>query len=254
LAENPYIGPRPSLARRLGAALRPVRLDVPLGRLYDQAPGWSELRAPGTYLRIARLWKTLRREGYTMIGSRRARSLERLASTCEREGIPGAIVDCGTFNGGSATLMSTGAPTREVWGFDSFEGLPPAGEHDPEHAADWEGTLKASEAKVREAFERFASPDRLHVVKGWFEDTFPETEARIDRVAMLHADGDWYDSVLLTLETFYPKLSPGGFVVIDDYSGWEGAKIATDEYRVTNGIDAPLVEVDSTAVYWQKPR
>ena len=93
-----------------------------------------------------------------MIGSRRARSLERLASTCEREGIPGAIVDCGTFNGGSATIMSTGAPTREVWGFDSFEGLPPAGERDPEHAADWEGTLKASEAKVREAFERFASP------------------------------------------------------------------------------------------------
>ena len=71
---------------------------------------------------------------------------------------------------------------------------------------------------------------------------------------MLHADGDWYDSVLLTLETFYPKVSPGGFVVIDDYSGWEGAKIATDEYRVTNGIDAPLVEVDGTAVYWQKPR
>ena len=124
-------------------------------------------------------------------------------------------------------MMSSGAPTREVWGFDSFEGLPPAGEHDPERAAEWEGTLKASEAKVREAFARFAHPERLHLVKGWFEDTFPKTEPQIGQVAMLHADGDWYDSVLLTLETFYAKVSPGGFVVIDDYRAWEGAKIAT---------------------------
>jgi O-methyltransferase len=189
-----------------------------------------------------------------MISARRARTLNRLARTCESEGIPGAIVDCGTFNGGSATMMSSGAPTREVWGFDSFEGLPPAGEHDPDRAAEWEGTLKASEAKVREAFARFAHPERLHLVKGWFEDTFPKTEAQIDRVAMLHADGDWYDSVLLTLETFYAKVSPGGFVVIDDYRAWEGAKIATDEYRAAHGIDAPMVEVDNTAVYWQKPR
>ena len=93
-----------------------------------------------------------------MISARRARALNRLARRCERERIPGAIVDCGTFNGGSATMMSSGAPTREVWGFDSFEGLPRAGEHDPERAAEWEGELKASEAKVREAFARFAPP------------------------------------------------------------------------------------------------
>jgi len=238
----------------VGAALRPLGLDVRLGRLYDQAPSWRELRAPAAYLSAQRRWKALRRDGFTMIGSRRARTLNRLARVCERAGIPGAIVDCGTFNGGSTVMMSTGAPSREVWAFDSFEGLPEAGEHDPERAADWTGELKASEEKLREGFARFAHPERLHVVKGWFQDTFPAAEPSIERIAMLHADGDWYESVRLTLETFYPKLSPGGFVVIDDYNGWEGAKIATDEYRAANAIDAPLREVDITAAYWQKPR
>ena len=72
-------------------------------------------------------------------------------------------------------MMSVGAPTREVWAFDSFEGLPPATERDPERAGSWAGELKASEEKVREGFRRFASPERLHVVKGWFEETFPAT-------------------------------------------------------------------------------
>jgi hypothetical protein len=246
--------PAPTFAHRVGAALRPLRLDVPLGRLYDQLPGWRELRSPAVYLRTTRLWRTLYREGFTMIPCRRGRSLHRLARTCERDGVPGALVDCGTFNGGSATMMSTGAPTREVWGFDSFEGLPPAGQRDPSRADEWEGELKASEAKVREAFARFAHPERLRVVKGWFQDTFPETVDQIDRIALLHADGDWYDSVRLTLETFYPKVSPGGFVVIDDYRDWEGAKTATDEFRADNGIDAPLVETDISAAYWRKPR
>jgi O-methyltransferase len=49
-------------------------------------------------------------------------------------------------------------------------------------------------------------------------------------------------------------VSPGGFVVIDDYNDWEGAKAATDEFRAANGIDAPLVEIDISAAYWQKPR
>ena len=89
--------------------------------------------------------------------------------------MPGDLVDCGCFNGGSSVMMATGAPSRDVWAFDSFEGLPPAGVRDPERAHDWAGELVASEAKVREAFERFASPARLHVVKGWFQDTLPAT-------------------------------------------------------------------------------
>jgi SAM-dependent methyltransferase len=246
--------PSPSFARRVGAALRPLRLDERLGGLYDKAPSRRELRELGAYREAHRLWKDLLAGGFTMIGSRRARTLNRLARAAERAGVPGALVDCGTFNGGSAVMMSTGAPSREVFAFDSFEGLPDPSERDPDRARELTGQLRASEDKVRQGFERFAHPQRLNVVKGWFQDSFPVAAPKIDSVAVLHADGDWYESVRLTLETFYPKLSPGGFVVIDDYNDWEGAKNATDEYRAAHGIDAPLVEIDITAVYWQKPR
>jgi Macrocin-O-methyltransferase (TylF) len=245
--------PPPSLRSRVGAILRPLRLDVPLGTLYDAAPSIDELAELREYRRAAGLWRHLRAGGYTMIGSRRARSLRRIARSCDEVHVPGAFVDCGCFNGGSSVMMSSGAPSREVWAFDSFEGLPEAGPRDPRRAHDWVGELVASDEKVREAFSRFASPNGLHVVKGWFEETFPETAPQIDRVAILHADGDWYQSVKLTLETFEPKVSPGGFVVIDDYGDWEGAKEATHEYRASRGIDAPLVEVDQTAAFWRKP-
>jgi O-methyltransferase len=188
-----------------------------------------------------------------MIGSRRARALRRMARVCDDERVPGDFVDCGCFNGGSSVMMSSGAPAREVWAFDSFEGLPEAGPRDPDRAGELVGQLVASEQKVREAFTRFASPERLHVVKGWFKESFPEAAPAVAQVAILHADGDWYESVKLTLETFEPKVSPGGFVVIDDYGHWEGAKEAALGYRAERGITAPLVEVDYTATFWRKP-
>jgi hypothetical protein len=242
----------PSFRGRLGALLRALRLDGPLGALYDAAPSTHELAELREYRRAAGLWRHLQAGGYTMIGSRRARALRRMARVCDQDNVPGAFVDCGCFNGGSSVMMSSGAPSREVWAFDSFQGLPEAGPRDPYGAADLAGELVASEGKVREAFSRFAFPERLHVVKGWFAQTFPEAARAIERVAVLHADGDWYESVRLTLETFESKVSPGGFVVIDDYGYWEGAKAATHEYRASRGIDALLVEVDNTAVYWRK--
>jgi hypothetical protein len=237
----------------VGAVLRPLHLDVPLGTLYDAAPSVRELAELREYRRATGLWRHLQAGGYTMIGSRRARSLRRMARTCDEDHIPGAFVDCGCFNGGSSAMMSSGAPSREVWAFDSFEGLPEAGPRDPVRADDLVGQLVASEQKVREAFSRFASPERLHVVKGWFQETFPRSAREIEPVAILHADGDWYESVKLTLETFEPKVSPGGFVVIDDYGDWEGAKEATHDYRASRGIDATLIEVDHTAAFWRKP-
>jgi O-methyltransferase len=149
--------------------------------------------------------------------------------------------------------MATAAPGRDAWAFDSFEGLPPPGPQDPERAHEWTGSLVASEAKVREAFRRFAPSTPLHVAKGWFQDSFPVALRQIDTVGLLHVDGDWYESVKLTLETFEPLVCAGGFVVIDDYGAWEGARAATDEYRSAQAIAAPLVEIDRTAKYWRKP-
>jgi O-methyltransferase len=71
-------------------------------------------------------------------------------------------------------------------------------------------------------------------------------------IAVLHPDGDWYESALVTLEALYDRVSPGGFVVIDDYGHWEGARRATDEFRRRRGIHEPLVRVDYTGRYWRK--
>jgi O-methyltransferase len=186
--------------------------------------------------------------GYTMVGARRARALFRLATLVERQRVPGVIVDCGVWNGGSTILMSVAAPSRVVWAFDSFEGMPEAGEFDDELAHKFTGEVRGSEAKLRRGFEQFASPQRLQIAKGWFEETFPRFSDQIETVAVLHVDADWYESVKVALDTFYPKLAPGGYCLIDDYNFWSGTRRAVDEFRAKRQISAPIISNH----YWQK--
>jgi O-methyltransferase len=220
--------------------------------LHDLPPSAEELHDLGNCLRGTRLWYALRQGGYTMLGCRRGRYLYRLAADVERRRLTGDILDCGVWNGGSTVLLSRGAPSHTIWAFDSFEGLPEPGERDGQRSRNHVGDCLGAEAKVIEAFQTFSDPARLQLVKGWFQDTFPRSSPNIDRVAMLHADGDWYDSVLLTLRTFYPKVVSGGYVAVDDYGHWEGAREATDDFRREAGVTEPLVSIDGNAVYWQR--
>jgi O-methyltransferase len=219
--------------------------------LHDLPPSTEELSDLPRALQGARLWYRLRQGGYTMLGLRRGRYLFRLAADTERRGLPGDLVDCGVWNGGSSVLLSRGAPSRRLWAFDSFEGLPEPTAEDGGDSAGYAGECNGAEAKVHEAFAIFANPGRLTTVKGWFEDTFPARAAEVGQIAVLHADGDWYDSVLLTLRTFYKKVVPGGYVIVDDYDFWKGAAKATDEFRREAGITDRLVHIDGNAVYWQ---
>jgi O-methyltransferase len=224
------------------------------GTPWDRAPRRADLREPGVYLRGRRLHRRLLRDGYTMISSRRGRALFRLAVRLDREGVAGSFVDCGVWNGGSTILLAAAAPGREVWAYDSFEGLPEAGPLDGDESRAATGACLGAEEKLREGFRRYAEPERLHVVRGWFEETFQRTAHEPGPIALLHADGDWYESVKLTLETFYPRVVPGGYVAIDDYGHWVGARRAVDEFRAAVGDRAPLVAVDYTGRYWRKPR
>ena len=113
------------------------------------------------------------------------------------------------------------------------------------------GTCLGSERMLRQAFELHADPQRIEVVKGWFADTFPAHVDRIESVAVLHVDGDWYDSVKLTLEAFYDKVSPGGIVAIDDYGHWKGSRRAVDDFRAERGVVAPMTAVDYSGRYWR---
>jgi predicted O-methyltransferase YrrM len=193
-------------------------------------------------------------EEYSMLSPERAFALLRLAREVEASGIPGALVDCGVWNGGSTVLLSRGAPSRSVWAFDSFQGLPEPGPHDGAGSAGFGGAFCGSETRVREAFARFGSPERLHVVGGWFEDTLAPAAAELGPIAVLHVDCDWYAPVKLVLETLYPLVSPGGYVVIDDYGFWPGAALATEEFRREHAIGEPLIEIDSSGRFWRRTR
>jgi hypothetical protein len=217
----------------------------------DLAPMPAELRDPLVYARGVYLWRRVRQDGYTMLGCRRGRTLYRLAVAIERRRIPGAVVDCGACNGGSTAIMAAGAPSRTAWAFDSFEGLPDPREIDGQDADGWGGSCLGREENVREAFVRYARPEQLQIVKGWFEDTLASSAEVIGPIALLHADGDFYDPVKLTLEVLYDRISPGGWVVVDDYANWPGARKAVDHFRAERKIAEPLQRAEGSA-YWQR--
>jgi macrocin-O-methyltransferase TylF-like protien len=227
-------------------ALRAIK---PAMRATQVLPRRTELPDLRAWRRQAVLHRRMRRSGHTLLSSRHGRDLVRLAEDVDSRAIPGQLVDCGVWNGGSAMLLASGAPNREVWAFDSFEGLPEPTEGDPEHASDWIGEFVGSEAMLRQGFRDYGLTNPLHIVAGWFEETLPATAEQVKPIAVLHVDADLYQSVRIALRTFYPKLSPGGWVAVDDYRMWEGTRLAVDEYRREMEIEAPIVDHH----YWEKP-
>jgi O-methyltransferase len=194
--------------------------------------------------------------GYTMIGCRRGRTLYRLAAEVERRGIGGSLVDCGVGNGGSTAILASGAPSRTVWAFDSFEPSPDQDEDDDSLLArsGYSGRLypPCSEARAREAVGLIADPAQLQLVKGWVDQTYPDSRQEVGGVALLHTDLESYESTQLTLETFYPVIKPGGYVVVNCYGDWPEVRRATGDFRLRNAITDPFVRVDHAGVYWRK--
>jgi hypothetical protein len=225
-----------------------------LERLLSDIPRPRELARLDDYRLGRDHHRLLAKQEFTMLSSARGRALYALAADARRAGVPGALVDCGVWNGGSTVLLSLGAPGREVWAFDSFEGLPAPDIRDGAVSAQYEGACVGSEARLRDSFARFADASRLNVCPGWFEETFPRAAASIASIAVLHVDGDWYESVRLTLETFFPKVSSGGYIVIDDYGTWPGARAATDSFRQHLANEGRLHRIDHTGYFWQKRR
>jgi O-methyltransferase len=104
--------------------------------------------------------------------------------------------------------------------------------------------------EVRSNFARYGLlDDQVRFLEGWFADTLPS--APIERLAVLRLDGDMYASTMDALEPLYPKVSPGGFVIVDDYA-LPGCRRAVDEYRARDGIDEPIVDIDGMGVFWRR--
>jgi O-methyltransferase len=200
--------------------------------------------------------------GTTMVGLRRLDNLQSCVETVVREGVEGDLIETGVWRGGAsilmrATLSELGDEEREVWLADSFEGLPrsrpdeyPADAGSDEHFEfDF---LSVSEEDVRAAFERYGVLDeRVRFLRGFFSESLPPLRGA-HRWSLLRLDGDMYESTIVALESLYPDLSPGGFVIIDDYGAIPQCREAVADFRAANGIDAEIREVDWTGAYWRR--
>lgn len=195
----------------------------------------------------------------TMIGLKRLDNIQACVETVLREGVEGDLIETGVWRGGAcifmrAVLAAHGIGNRKVYVADSFEGLP---EPDPEkYPADAGDTyhlcaaLAISQEDVENNFRKYGLLDgQVVFLKGWFKDTLPH--APVEKLAILRLDGDMYGSTMDALGNLYPKLSRGGYCIIDDYA-LKGCKQAVDDYRAQFKISAPMTAVDWSGVYWRK--
>lgn len=194
----------------------------------------------------------------TMIGTARLANVLQCCVNAVNEGVPGDFIETGVWRGGATILMrgvleAMGDLERRVWVADSFEGLPvPDAQFPADDGLDWSdvGVLKVDADTVRANFSRYGLlDDRVLFLEGWFADTLPT--APIDSLAVLRLDGDLYGSTMDALEHLHPKVSPGGFVIVDDHGGWEPCRQAVSDYRQREGITATIHEVDWTGVWWR---
>lgn len=185
---------------------------------------------------------------FTMTNPERLVMLSRAVKHVVNTRVPGAIVECGVWRGGSmmvaaSTLLRADAADRRLYLFDTFEGMPEPSAHDRtvfgDSAAErFEARRRAgaghdrTRAGIDEVRSNMAStgyPAQLvEYVAGKVEDTLPARAP--DEIAVLRLDTNWYESTRHELETLWPRVSRGGIVIFDDYGHWEGCRRAVDEY------------------------
>ena len=190
---------------------------------------------------------------YTMGESDALNNLFRLGQQVARSGIPGDHVECGTYHGGSAaaTALGLGPKIRIMWLYDSFEGLPEPKAVDGPGAVQWTGGCVGTVERLHEILAHINVPKHhINVRKGWFQDTF--CAPLPEKIALLHIDADWYDSVKLALDTFYDRVAEGGIIILDDFGFWEGCREAFFDFCAQRKIK-PLLERSGVAqAYWVK--
>ncbi|MGC4007110.1 MAG: TylF/MycF/NovP-related O-methyltransferase [Pirellulales bacterium] len=114
------------------------------------------------------------------------------------------------------------------------------------------GYLKVSLEDVQNNIRRFGLLDeQVRFLQGWFENTLPQ--APIQKLAILRLDGDMYSSTMDALTNLYHKVSPGGFVIVDDYGSWPACRAAISDFMKQRNIKVELRLIDSEGVYWQVP-
>jgi O-methyltransferase len=238
---------RKRVADGVGRLLQRFGFELVYKKPYD-----PELRATG------RDWPA---RADSMIGLRRMDNIQHCVETVIREDVPGDLIETGVWRGGATIFMrgvlkAYGEASRNVWVADSFEGLPPPDPgRFPADAGDElykKGGLAVGVEQVKHNFERYGLlDDQVKFLVGWFKDTLPE--APIDELAVLRLDGDLYESTWQSIEALYPKLSPGGFCIVDDYGDLVAqCQRAIHDYRDAHGITEEIIDIDGFGAYWRK--
>lgn len=221
---------------------------TPSGRLVPAAEIWE---------RGGRAWLT---PAHTMIGRKRLANIRFCLERVLADDVAGDVIETGVWRGGATIFMrgvlkAHDVTDRVVWVADSFAGLPPPDTANypadagmdlcdvPELAVDLE--------TVRDNFARYGLLDeQVRFLAGYFRDTLPE--APIERLSLLRLDGDLYESTLQALTFLYPKVSPGGFVIVDDYHAIEPCRRAVHDYLRAHHLTVEVHRVDWSGVFWRK--
>lgn len=207
----------------------------------------------------------------TLGGPERLASLVQSVQQIVRHGIPGDIVECGVWRGGSMAaiaraLVLVGDTSRTLYLYDTFEGMPPPETVDRDlHGRTAAELLQQAPRAPGDNIWAYATledvqnnmratgypEERIVYVAGKVEDTLPATIPA--RIALLRLDTDWYASTRHELQHLYPRLSSGGVLIVDDYGHWQGSRQATDEFLATLPRPLHLHRIDYTARAAVKP-
>lgn len=196
----------------------------------------------------------------SMIGLKRMNNIEFCINQIIQDNIPGDFIETGVWRGGAtifmkALLKANDINDRVVWVADSFEGLPAPNES--KYIADkgdkhyLRKELAVSLETVKGNFLKYDLLDEnVKFLKGWFKDTLPT--APIDQLSLLRLDGDMYESTMDALNALYPKLSVGGYLIVDDWGAIQKCRQAVEDYRNAHGITNKIETIDWTGAYWRK--
>ncbi len=210
---------------------------------------------------FAELFKKI--SAYTMLSVERLKSLYDNAKKICIEDLPGNFVECGVARGGSSILLASvikkySKRERFLFSLDTFEGMPEPGEDDKHQGigADetgWgTGTCDGGIENFNKLINEFGLEKIIHPVQGLFQNTLPKIKNEIGEIALLHLDGDWYESTKTVLNNLYDSVIENGFIQIDDYGYWEGCRKAVDEFQLERNLKFDLKKIDATGVSFTK--
>jgi O-methyltransferase len=204
---------------------------------------------------------------WTMTSPERIYALIQAVRYVSANAIPGAFVECGVWKGGSMaaiarTLLRVRDLTRDLYLFDTFEGMPVPTANDIDYSGKAASKVLAEDEGIRCADAPLAGVksvlqdtgypmERIHFVQGKVEETIPRNAP--DSISLLRLDTDWYESTAHELVHLFPRLARGGVIIVDDYGHWKGSRQACDEYFLQNRIPILLNRIDYTGRIALKP-